>query len=562
VKSTPGTPLRLEVFRPVRPSFRPRSAAKFEIRLETSRPLRLRAELELLDLDRVVGSGTWWWQAAAGTNLRTLAIELPPARQRGYSVRLTVRSPVGEPMGAAETVVEGIDGWWESPRHACLIDFSPGHDPRPAVSRLVDWQVNVVQFYDWMYRHYRYRPPGGRDFTDVLGRRISHRVVRAAIQACHAHGIAALAYGSVYGAEREYVDRHPDEVVLRRGRPVSLGDTFFVTDLRRGSGWRRRLLAEYETACRELGFDGIHMDQYGQAYRGRAADGSRLDFPRLFREVIDEADARLRSTDPSRRLLFNAVGGWPLESSADSASAAIYIEIWPPDVRYSDLIGRIAQARMLAPGKAVVIAAYLSILARVAGDADRRAGALEAALLLTSVVLSGGAYLHALAEGDRVLVDGYYPLAQPLEPGESEALRAAWRFSARYRQVLHDPDLRTVPTGAVHIVAGNGVSVPVAEQPGAGSVWIRLMERPGGGRVLHLIDLRGQAGDEWDGLKEASRVIDDWVLRLPESVDRVLFASPWSGDGLLQAVAPTRHREGIPEFALPAFQRWAVVLLP
>ena len=102
---------------------------------------------------------------------------------------------------------------------------------RRATLALAHWHVTVVQHYDWMWRHYRYRPPVTpvTSSTHWVGR-VSHDAVRAAIEAGHHIGIASLAYGSVYGAEAEYVDRHPDERVFdETGKPLSLGGVFLST---------------------------------------------------------------------------------------------------------------------------------------------------------------------------------------------------------------------------------------------------------------------------------------------------------------------------------------------
>lgn len=553
------TAVRLISFRPTRPWFSPGSPAGFVVELETDRTLPLRAELAVHDLDRVVAVTGAKWTLSAGPSRRGLRVRLPMLAASGYSARLGVRSLGGELLISAEAPIEALEGWWQSPRHACLTEFAPGYDPRRAVRRLADWNVNVVQFYDWMYRHYRYRPPRGAVFTDVLGRAVSHAVVRDAIKVCHEAGIAALAYGSVYGAEREYAERHPEQVVVRRGRPVSLGGTFFITDLRRQSAWRERLLEEYEAACRDFGFDGIHMDQYGRQYRGGAADGSRLDFPRLFLDLINQADRRVRATEPTRRVLFNAVGGWPLEATASSASAATYVELWPPDTRYRDVVRVIDEARRRGPGKAIVIAAYLSAFAKAARGAERRR-ALEGALLLGSIVVASGAHWHGIADGDRLLVDGYYPLAQPLTDREAGELQQVWRFSARYHHLLHGPSLKPVAPPDISLVGAGGERVPTSDRPQAGMLWLRAV-RGAGSTILHLVDLRAQATDSWDAPKTRTPVVRGTTATLKGAPGGLLFGSPWHGAGLVQRVEGT-HPDGGQSFRLPPFRRWAMLVLP
>ena len=49
------------------------------------------------------------------------------------------------------------------------------------------YHLNVVQFYDWMWRHYALMPPT-EEFTDALGRKQSLGTVRAAIEAVQEAG--------------------------------------------------------------------------------------------------------------------------------------------------------------------------------------------------------------------------------------------------------------------------------------------------------------------------------------------------------------------------------------
>ena len=215
-----------------------------------------------------------------GATLQRFEVRLPETPRHGYGLRLRVDGDGSAGDCTASAAVEALAGWWESPRHAAITDYADDDATRRATRALAHWHVTVVQHYDWMWRHYRYRPPRhAGDFVDTLGRRVSHDAVRAAIEAGHDIGIASLAYGSVYGAEAEYVDRHPDERLFdETGKPLSLGGVFFINDLRPGSPWRRRLLQEYVRAVTDFAFDGIHMDTYGPPHAAFAADGEAIDF--------------------------------------------------------------------------------------------------------------------------------------------------------------------------------------------------------------------------------------------------------------------------------------------
>ena len=162
----------------------------------------------------------------------------------------------------------------------------------------------------------------------------------------------------MYGAEREFVDRYPDDRVFdTTGEALSLGGTFFINDVRPGTHWRRTLLSEYERAMRHLPFAGIHMDTYGPPWTAIAADGTPISFRELYPGLIEEAAGRVARIRDGR-VLFNCVEGFPLEDVATAPMSALYLELWPPDDRYRHVVDWIDRAHRVADGRAVVIAAY------------------------------------------------------------------------------------------------------------------------------------------------------------------------------------------------------------
>ena len=544
--------LRIVDFGPTRTWFRPGSEAVVLLALDAQGGA-VQARLEMFDDGRVVAATERQLRLEPGHSVREFRLLVPRVPRHGYGLRVQLQ--VGANSVEAHSAFEALDGWWESPRHAALTQFGSASGIAPAIGRLRRWHVNVAQFYDWMYRHYRYLPPHGTStFTDTLGRVVSHRVVRDLVRACRRNGIASLAYGSVYGAEAEYVERHRAELLYdAAGRPLSLGGTFFITDLRPQSPWRQRLIGEYLRACRRFGFDGVHMDQYGEPHDGVAADGSPVHLERLFPGLIDEADERLRRLSPPRRVLFNCVGGWPLEQVVGSASAATYIEVWPPDTTYIALLAQIEKARRLAPGKQIVLAAYPSVIASSIEHGQPSAGAIEAMLLLTSVVIAAGAYHHAVAEHDRVIVGGYYPDAVSLPRGAAEAMRLAWQFSARYVHLLSAPGNERLPREGFALEA-DGRALPHSSEPSAGTVWLRPVKQDDGRIAVHLVDLLDQSSDAWDAPQRPAVVRRNWRLSVPGPARRWLFASPGANGGLAQGLGSP------PVLRVPAFKRWGMLI--
>lgn len=509
-------------------------------------------ELELLDVARVVGARRIRARLAVGVTRVRTAVELPAAARHGYGLR--VRVVVGGVAGSwRSTAVEAIDGWWEAPRHVAWTTFTDANDAPAQVAAARRWHVTVAQAYDWMYRHYRYLAPE-EPFVDPLGRVVSHDAVRALVRAGHRAGIATLAYGSVYGAEPEYVADHPDERVFDdAGDPLSLGGAFYIQDLRPGSPWRARLLREYQRACRRVGFDGIHMDTYGPPHEATAADGARIRFADIYPGLVDEGAARVAATGHDRLVLFNCVEGFPLEAVARTPTAAHYLELWPPDDRYADVVAWIDRARSAGPGKAVVIAAYVPALREAGNDAAARSAAVETAALLTSVIHVAGAFHHVLAEHDRLLVEGYYPAAIALRAREARELRAAWTFGARYLHLLSDPVRRDLAIDGLELFDAAGAPVPLSSAPAARSVWARGAITPAG-RVVSLVDLRDQSDDRWTAPRQAPASVRGWSLRWPGAATPVAM-SPWSRDGDATAMRPAAASS----WRLPSFRRWLVV---
>lgn len=551
--------LRIVSFRAARPWFRPGSEVTVEVALHAAARTTATATLSLLDLDRVVDRSTARFRVRQRVADRTMAVRLPGSARHGYGLRLELAWPGGR--AAATTSVEALDGWWQSPRHAAVTHFQVPARTAAAVEGLRDWHVTVVQLYDWMYRHYRYEPPHGSSFTDTLGRLVSHEAVRAGVQAGHRAGIASLAYGSIYGAEREYVDAHPDERVFDAdGLPLSLGETFYITDPRPGP-WRRRLLAEYARAMRRFAVDGIHMDTYGPPYQGIGADGRVISFADAYPGLIAEAAATVAAVRPGGRVLFNCVEGFPLERVADAPAAAIYLELWPPDVAFIDVVRWIDRARQLGAGRAVVIAAYISALRAHETERASRAGAIEAAVLLSSLIAAAGGYHHVLADRDRLLVEGYYPEARRLRKTEQKALRAVSAFTARFLHLLSDPACVAVDPAGLELSDAEGRQIPLTSTPRAGCVWVRLTRTADGSLVANLLDLLDQLDDRWDAVRQPSPWRTDWRLRWPavtsgRSVDHgiaTVAMSPWTNDGEPRPVA---------DGGLPRFRRWLTVVAP
>ncbi len=515
---------------PDRASYRPGEPAVIHVALDNdageARDVTLEARLSWLD--EVVATERRRVTVPLGGVTETMPFDLPRDAFRGYGVDLTVRDGRDRVVCEGGAALDVLDDWTQAPRYGFLSDFAPGdRDAADAVDTLARYHVNVVQFYDWMWRHYALMPPHD-DFTDALGRQLSLRVVRAKVRACHARGMAALGYAAVYGAEPEYALTHRDEMLYdSSGEPYSLEKLFYIMNIHQGNPWRGHILAEMTRAVRDVPFDGLHLDQYGfpkdQAF-GPKPRAIPYDLASDFPPFIDDARRAVRDARPGCRVIFNAVGNWPIEAVAPTTQDATYVEVWPPDEEYADLQTLILEARRLAPAKQVILAAYVKPLQSALGDDLPPA---EAATLLTSAAIwANGGFHLLLGERDAALCDPYYPAYATLTPAFAGVMRRYYDFVVRYENALSDRRLVTA-AGARGLEAARVDGTPASPFGKAGTIWTIARSMPGL-RTVSLINLRDAQDARWNAPQRPPRPLNDLEveLRVDGPVRHVFAASP------------------------------------
>jgi dextranase len=342
---------------------------------------------------------------------------VPPADPAGYSARLWVCPVDGPRAFARSTSFDILPSWTDFPRYGFLADFSASRaDPEATLRKLARYHINGLQFYDWQYRHDRLLAPT-EEYLDPLGRAMSLASVRKLVDAAHRLGMAALPYLAIYAASAEFWRAHPNWALYdEAGNPIPFGENFLgLMDPSRGSPWSRHLLDEGGRVLKELPFDGLHIDQYGEPKLAWNAQHQLVDLPGAFVDFIQSASDQ----QPGRVILFNAVGNWPIEALAESAVNFLYIEVWPPDVEYRHLANIVLNAVRLSRGKAVVIALYL--------PASRPANNL----LADAVIMACGGTRIELGEDACLLSDPYFPKHEKIQPYLQSELRRLADFAVR-----------------------------------------------------------------------------------------------------------------------------------
>jgi dextranase len=525
-------PANLLAFFATRPFFTPQAPVTVSIEVSSTAIGRTGVELRLVDLDGTVAG------KRIDVERRKHIVDIPVTARTGDSYGLhaaLVDTESGRTLDTGYTAVDFHESWFDAPRYAFLSEFGPGEDYEERANELLRRHVTAVQFYDWMYRHYQLLPPSA-DYADILGRSISLDSVESAIAASHSRGMAAIAYGSVYGAEAEYALDHPEELLYdENGKPISLAEIFYLQDVRPGP-WRDRILGEYQKVVRRLEFDGIHADQYGKETGGTIVydhAGSRVELGPALAGMIGAAQATVMDAGGDG-IIFNFVSNWPIQDSACEPQLATYIEVWPPYTTLGHLAELIRGAKCLAPERQVILAAYMSCATE---DPD----AAESATLLTSAAIHAAGGFHLLlGEGTGILVHAYYPKFVRPGPYFQERLREHWDFVVRYGRYLWDRSL------AYSRVGGSEAS----------GVW--SIHRIGSElETLSLLNV--DPISPWDKLKTVSPKRDVPVsMPLPDSVEAVYVADPEHPDPV---ALPYTEVDGLLQFTVPSVNLWSLVIV-
>jgi len=386
------------------------------IELETSalQDITLRVSIRHLDEQPTIIETTL--QAMPGEETLRIYWD-PPAKPAGYSVQLEIFPTINSPAFHATTAFDVLSSWTDFPRYGFLTDFSASRpDPERVLKKLTRFHINGLQFYDWQYRHDQLLAPA-EEYIDPLGRALSLPSVRALVEAAHRYGMAAMPYLAIYAASAEFWRLHPDWALYdEAGNAIPFGENFLgLMDPSAGGPWSRHLLAECRRALQSIPFDGLHIDQYGDPKRAWGALRQPVDLPGAFVDFIQAAS----DAHPYKRILFNAVGNWPIEALAKSAVDFMYIEVWPPEVEYRQLAEIVLNALRLSRGKPVVIALYL--------PADRPANNL----LSDAVIIACGGTRIELGEEARLLSDPYFPKHEEISPAIYSELRRLSDFIVR-----------------------------------------------------------------------------------------------------------------------------------
>ncbi|WP_052098753.1 glycoside hydrolase family 66 protein [Paenibacillus stellifer] len=559
----------LEVY-PDRAQYRPGQPGSLLIELETAQDAILELRIVFNKLERTVASHTLSVLTTGGQLLKLpTPLYLEETEWAGYGARVTVLHE-GVALGAASTAYDIADHWRRAPRYGFLSDFRSGEagDLRD-VESMNKFHLNVIQFYDWMYRHDDLIPPTD-EFTDPMGREMSYRVVKEKLAAVQGKGMAAMAYGAVYAGLKDFLQQRPEWGLYQRsGDPFQLIDLFYIMDITPGSPWTDHIVEQFARVV-AAGFDGIHMDQYGFPKKAvRRIDGREetVDLAECYPALIDRTKAAVTEIDPSAGLIFNNVGNYPVSKTASSDQEAIYIEVWPPVIHLRELKGLIDNARLLNPEKPVILSAYLPSFYPEAGNDPEWAE--NGAVLTMATIFASGGYHLLLGEDNSMLTKPYYPDYAPMRQTFALEVRRYYDFIVRFGALLHHPALEDVSytyTAGVNTEIVFEGSHAFAPNGDTGSVWTIVKRKPGY-LIVHLLNLIGLEDDYWEHGKRSRPEPQNGIVctvLLDHPAETIYTASPddLAGEIVYPDYTLTKHEQGIAaRIVLPRLDIWTMLVV-
>lgn len=487
----------------------------------------------------------------------------------GYGVEVELYEN-NEKVQSLNTAFDILSSWKCAPRYGFLSDFSPSDlEDKDDLKEMNKYHLNVVQYYDWMYRHHDLMPKS-EVFIDPLQRELSLNTIKNKLELAHKYGMEALGYGAVYASAPEYYKEHKDLAIYKNnGEVFGFFGFLYMMDISRESKWHDHIIGEFYKAIK-LGFDGIHMDQYGYPKEAisntngkRAVRNLKEDFPCL----INDTRSYIEEKGEQVSLIFNAVNNWPVETVAKAQQDAVYIEVWPPNDTYEDLYKLISNAKKCAPEKQVILAAYMRPFLQELNIPVEQA---ENATFLTMATIFASGGFHLLLGGKKgILDDAYYPKYRTIENEEfALKLRKYYDFIVKYEELLYDfnvIDTTMVSTSGInedYVFEGVKTS-PKAE---ANSVWTIIKEKPGY-KIISLINYNGLEDMNWNVPKEKlpSKVKDIEVSVLTcNEIKGVYVVSPDFNQGkalkLDYEYVPGEQGDKV-KFTVPELKVWDLVYI-
>lgn len=150
------------------------------------------AHIQITHLNETVWENDVTFTANGGKTTVPINWTPPASDHQGYLVSITID---GKQIVTAIDVSSDVTTY---PRYGYSVDFMPGETSAESDAMMKElaqvYHVNIVQYYDWMYRHEKILPDEGDEWVDMFGHTLSRQTIQQRIDAGHAYNQKAMAF--------------------------------------------------------------------------------------------------------------------------------------------------------------------------------------------------------------------------------------------------------------------------------------------------------------------------------------------------------------------------------
>lgn len=453
------------------------------------------------------------------------------------------------------------------PRNGFLSKFGEmtNGEMQLVVNNLNRYHINVVQFYDWQYKHHL--PLAGTvsspatQWKDIANRDTYLSTVKGYVDATHSFGMKSLFYNLAYGALSDaasdgvpsqwYVYKDANATtrdVLNLGAPFK--SNIYLLDPS-NSGWQQFIAAKNKDVYSVFNFDGYQVDQLGDRGNLYTAAGNSLVLSNTFKPFLQA----MKNASPSKSLVMNAVNQYGQQGIAQSPVDFLYTEVWGPNDGYKDLASIIQYNDALTGGaKKTVLAAYMDYdLANSSGYFNT-----PGVLLTDAVIFSFGA--SHLELGEHMLGKEYFPNSNlQMKPDLKTAITSYYDFLVGYENLLRDGGDFNTPA----ISCTNGKMTLNTWPPQTGQVSV-VGKTVGNKQVLNFINFGNASTLNWrdpNGTQTLPDAITGAAINLTVTgtVNKIWVASP-DDNGVAKSISFTQTGNTV-SFTLPSLKYWDMAVV-
>ncbi len=507
---------------------------------------------------------------AGGTRIQNFRLQPPLLDLRGYYVSIVARDTNGAVLDSSATAVD-VSTTWKFPRYGYVAQYSAGLDAARIMSQLNAYHLNLIQFYDWQWKHHLPYSPNPT-WPDIANRTIYRSTLTNLIKAAHSFNMVAMNYNLYGGAFDGYTtDGSGAQLAmgifgaampsggytlanqLYVGMPGGWATAHLYEMNNRDPAWQNYIFGRELTVFQNFAFDGWHIDSLG-THNAYDANGNWFS--------LDDANPGFINNTRNallRPLVFNTVdAGGEAQVAQFAGVEFVYSELWDGNANYSDFNRRVDSVRSYS-SKPLVLAAYL--------NRGLNSGYLNepAVRLADAAIFASGASHIELGDGDKMLHVEYFPNDNSvlMSPSLKAAMRSYYDFLVVYENLLRD---ETISSRNAVTVTGAATST----NGSAGAVWV-LSKRNLRAQIVHLVNLVNNPSTVWrdnNGTYPAPPLLTNLTVKMyyTGSIGHggVWYATP---DANLGTAIPLQFFTGSDSggtfvtFTIPSLQYWDMAWL-